>query len=192
MRATISCSSDGFTAESASSRMSTRGRATSARDERDPLALTAGQGEAAVTDVPVEATLELGDHLTDSGGVQRLEDHLVVDVFGRAHAKVLAQRGREQHRFLGDHAYRPAQLRRVRFFELEAVEERSAAIGDQEPRRDGRDRRLPRSGRAVDDDDRARWHADPEIVEHASLAEIDRDPARTRARRTARAVCDRR
>ena len=66
----ISISSDGFTAESASSSTSTRGSRDERAGERDALALAARDGEAAVADDAVEPAVHLLDDLVGAGGAQ--------------------------------------------------------------------------------------------------------------------------
>jgi hypothetical protein len=69
------------------------------------------------------------------------------------------------------------QLRRIGFLELEAVEVRGPAVGDEQARRYGCDRRLARAGRAGDHDDRARGNLHTEVVDHAAQPEVDPDAA---------------
>ena len=129
----ISISSDGFTAESASSSTSTRGFATSARASEMRWRWPPDTVRPRSPTDAVEATVHLLDHLVGAGGAQRGDQLVVGDLAPRAEQQVVAQRRGEQERLLGHDADGAPQLGRVELVEREAVEPRLPGSGYSSP-----------------------------------------------------------
>src|SRR6185312_1732173 len=98
----------------------------------DALALTAGQGRAALSDRTVVCLRQLEDEIMRAGELRRFHDlrhgrirQLDGDVF--PHATV------EEKTLLQHHPYLPSQPERVRLLQIDAVYEHPAGLRDVEP-----------------------------------------------------------
>ncbi len=146
--------------------------------QRDPLALPAGEGEAAVAEHAVEAAVEPGDDVVGRGrgdrGMQRGGVALA------AEEEVLGEGVGEEERLLADDADRLLQVRGVELGEVDTVDEHVATIGLGEAARERGHGRLPRARGPGDRHDLAgrRVHAqavehEPAVEQHVDVVERD-------------------
>ncbi len=112
--------------------------------DRDPLALAAGEAEAALADDGVVALGQRRDRVVDLGGARRLLDLLVGRIRPRE-AQVLAHRGVEEVGLLRDDADRVGQRAEPQLAQVGAVEPHGAALGVVQAGGEVAERRLARA-----------------------------------------------
>ena len=192
--ARISCSFVGSTDDVASSRISTRGSASTAARDRDALALPARQRVAVFTDHRLVA---VGQRLDEVGGARERGGaaNLIEVGFGVGERDVLAHAVAEQERVFEHDADRAANVAELEVAHVDAVEQHPSVVDVVEARDQPGDRGLAARGRADERDRLARTQHEVEALEHhrtVAVAEVDALEAELalpvdRERRTARA-----
>ena len=123
--------------------------------ERDALALSAREVDAALADQRVVAVGQLGGELRDAGRLAGGDDLVPRRVRPRR-GQVVAQRDREEDRPLRDDRDRGAQLGDRHVAHVDAADEHAAVGRVVEARQQVEQRRLAGAGRPADRDDLAR------------------------------------
>src|SRR3954471_262645 len=132
--------------------------------QRDPLALTARDGVAALADDGVVGIWQLTDEPVGRGDHRRAHDLVGVD--GVVERDVLAHARREQEALLEHDRGRRAQLERIGLAHVDPTDGHDALVRIREADKELHERRLPDAGRPHDRDRLAGLDVEAHAVQH--------------------------